>query len=183
MPRFPRTPPGDGAVTLRRHRPGDLPALLAEGRDPAVQRYTNTPAPYDEDAARAELAEFADWWRVPSGRVAFAIAAAAGDGYLGTIIVILDRPDGIVELGYSVAPAARGRGVAARAVALAAAWAFAEAGAARVEARVEPDNTASARALERAGFTREGLERRSRTIRGTRRDVVCYSLLPDDPRP
>jgi RimJ/RimL family protein N-acetyltransferase len=64
---------------------------------------------------------------------------------------MLDRPAGIVELG-----------------------------AARIEARTDPGNVPSQRLLAAAGFAREGLERRSRVIKGARRDMVCWSLLPED---
>jgi len=59
---------------------------------------------------------------------------------------------GAVGIGYWIAPRARRRGLATRAVRLAAAWALQEGGAARVEALVEPENTASKRVVEAAGF-------------------------------
>jgi [ribosomal protein S5]-alanine N-acetyltransferase len=43
-----------------------------------------------------------------------------------------------------------------------------------------PDNEASQRVAENAGFTREGLLRRYVEIKGERRDCVVYSLLPED---
>jgi RimJ/RimL family protein N-acetyltransferase len=55
-----------------------------------------------------------------------------------------------------------------------------DAGLARVEALVEPDNFASRRLLERVGFRREG-HLRSYLVFDTRRaDAVIYSLLPGD---
>jgi RimJ/RimL family protein N-acetyltransferase len=43
-----------------------------------------------------------------------------------------------------------------------------------------PDNEASQRVAEKAGFTREGLLRRYVEIKGKRRDAVVFSLLPDE---
>lgn len=62
--------------------------------------------------------------------------------------------DGEVEIGYQVAPAHRGRGVATAAV---RAWVdrARAAGVSRVVARTEPGALASARVLERAGFGRD----------------------------
>jgi RimJ/RimL family protein N-acetyltransferase len=65
-------------------------------------------------------------------------------------------PDGDVEVGYALAPAARGAGLARASVVLMARWAFAQPGVRTVSARVEPDNAASVRLLERLGFEIEG---------------------------
>ena len=60
-------------------------------------------------------------------------------------------------------------------------YAFGELGIERPEAYVEPDNVASRRVVEAAGFAEEGLARRRElTLHGERRDVVLYRLLPDD---
>jgi ribosomal protein S18 acetylase RimI-like enzyme len=65
-------------------------------------------------------------------------------------------PDGDVEVGYALAPAARGAGLASASVMLMSRWAFAQPGVRTVSARVEPDNAASVRLLERLGFELEG---------------------------
>ena len=77
-------------------------------------------------------------------------------------------------------PAARRRGLVTRAIRLVSPWAFQALGAERLEGRTDPENIASQRALERAGFTREGLERGSRSVQGVRKDMICWSLLPSD---
>jgi RimJ/RimL family protein N-acetyltransferase len=58
---------------------------------------------------------------------------------------------------------------------------FAE-GVGRLEIRTHPDNADSQRLAERAGFVREGVERRSIWLHGRRQDAILWSLLPDDPR-
>ncbi|HEY3766151.1 MAG TPA: GNAT family protein [Gaiellales bacterium] len=96
-------------------------------------------------------------------------------------IVFVPQP-GSFGIGYWVIERARGRGLASRAVALLARWAFAEAGTARIEALVEPDNIASLRVVEKAGFEREGRLRGylGPEADGRRGDVFVYSLLPSD---
>jgi RimJ/RimL family protein N-acetyltransferase len=65
-------------------------------------------------------------------------------------------PDGgRVEVGYGVAPAARGRGAATAAVMLLLDRAF-EAGAQEVVAEVAPTNLASIRVVRKAGFVPSG---------------------------
>jgi len=62
-------------------------------------------------------------------------------------------PTGMVELGYSVLPAFRRRGVATEMVLGASRWALAQPVVLVVEAEVDHDNLASARVLEKAGFS------------------------------
>jgi RimJ/RimL family protein N-acetyltransferase len=67
-------------------------------------------------------------------------------------------------------------------VSLVARWAFDDLAIERIELRVHPENAPSRRVAERAGFTREGVERASRAWPdGTRFDSIVYSLLATDP--
>ena len=63
--------------------------------------------------------------------------------------------DGEVEIGYAVAPAYQGRGLATQAARALTAEALAH-GASRVSAFTTPDNTASWRLLQRIGYVRGG---------------------------
>lgn len=68
----------------------------------------------------------------------------------------LGPPDtaGLVEIGYSVVPAARSRGLATEAAGALVTWVLGEPGVCGVVARCERDNVPSVRTLERLGFTR-----------------------------
>ena len=68
-----------------------------------------------------------------------------------------------------------------RAVTLLCDWLFEE-GVGRIEIRTHPDNEPSQRLAERAGFQREGLERKSIWLHDARQESILWSLLPDDPR-
>lgn len=61
--------------------------------------------------------------------------------------------DGRVEIGYSIVPAFRGRGLASEAVRALCGWAFGQ-GANEVAAETEKGNAASERVLQRCGFVR-----------------------------
>jgi RimJ/RimL family protein N-acetyltransferase len=176
----PDPPLSDGVVVLRAAAAGDLERLLEDGADPETQRWINISVPYTRTDAEEELERLTGCWDDADAPVALVIADATSGDYAGAVMMNHARPDGIVELGYSVHPAERGRGLAGRALVLLAPWAFAELGAARLEARTDPGNVASQRTLARAGFSREGLERGSRSIHGERRDMICWSLLPGD---
>ena len=58
-----------------------------------------------------------------------------------------------VEVGWRLAPAARGRGLATEAGAAALGWGFTEGGLDRVVSIYEPANVASGQVMERLGFT------------------------------
>ena len=52
-----------------------------------------------------------------------------------------------------------------------------------LELLAHPENEASQRLAERAGFTREGMLRRYRRRHGVREDLVMFSLLAEDLEP
>lgn len=60
--------------------------------------------------------------------------------------------DGSVEIGYGLEPEYWGKGYATEAVIAAVDWAMKQPGVKRIEAETEPENTASQRVLEKAGF-------------------------------
>jgi RimJ/RimL family protein N-acetyltransferase len=59
-------------------------------------------------------------------------------------------------------------------------WAFRDLGLQRLQLTTDPDNAASQRVAERAGFTREGLLRAWLPTKDGRRDSVMFALLPGD---
>jgi RimJ/RimL family protein N-acetyltransferase len=81
------------------------------------------------------------------------------------------------NIGIWIAPEDRGKGHGAAAQRLLAAYLFDNTYLERVEAGTEADNIGEQRALERAGFTREGVLRRACFRGGEWRDMVVYSKL------
>lgn len=84
------------------------------------------------------------------------------------------------ELGYALVRDAWGQGFAAEAVAPLVAFAFRELELHRLEAELDPRNVASAKLLQRLGFTREGLLRERWNIRGEISDSALHGLLRRD---
>ena len=159
----------DEKVVLRPLASDDAPELAAGiDEDPDLDRWTRIPFPYTENHAREFIGS--------TDETAFAILDRASEELLG----VRAGDEGVVELGYWVRAGARGRGVATRAVALVARFAFDELGAARVQLVTEPDNLASQRVAEKAGFSREGTLRSFLAFKGRRRDAVMFSLLPGE---
>lgn len=74
-----------------------------------------------------------------------------GGGFKG-----LPTLEGVVEIGYGLAPAYRGLGLATEAARALAAWAYQQPGVRLVMAHTLPESNASTRVLERAGFAHVG---------------------------
>jgi RimJ/RimL family protein N-acetyltransferase len=84
------------------------------------------------------------------------------------------------DIGIELVPDARGRGVGTTAQRLLAEHLFATTGLDRVEAGMDVDNVAEQRALEKAGFRRDGVIRGAQLRGGRRRDMVLYGMLRTD---
>lgn len=128
--------------------------------------------------ARAWLERIAELWREGT-RASFAVARADSDELLGSIGLRL--VDGNGQIGYWTLSPARGQGVATRALRLLARWAFDDVGLARLQLLTEPENEASQRVAEKAGFRREGLLRDYIELKGRRADGIMFARLRDDP--
>src|SRR5207237_599069 len=146
--------------------------------DPVIPKGTTVPARFTVGEGRAWIER--QWERADNGEgVSLAIAEVGSDEALGNINLLFRRQPGTVAIGYWLVKRARGRGLGSRAVALLSRWALTDAGLARVEALVEPDNLPSQRVLEKAGLRREGLLRSYLVFDDRRADALIYSLLPD----
>ena len=183
MPVSPPEPPlSDGVATLRPWEPGDAEAITAACNDRTIAEFLDQiPSPYTEADARAFLHMCGEGWR--DGTLSnFAITDADTGDVVGSVGVRWVDPDqGVAEVGYWLAPGARGRGICTRAVRLISRWAIDE-GAERLQLRADSLNAASRKVAVNAGFTEEGVLRSSRynARLGRRVDFVMYSLLPDE---
>jgi RimJ/RimL family protein N-acetyltransferase len=86
-----------------------------------------------------------------------------------------------LSMGIAMLPGVRGRGYGTEAHRLLARYLFAHTTVHRIEADTEVDNIAEQKALERAGFSREGVMRGCGWRDGAWRDGMTYSILRTDP--
>jgi RimJ/RimL family protein N-acetyltransferase len=84
------------------------------------------------------------------------------------------------NVGIALLPEHRGRGHGSEAQRLLAAYLLAHTTVERLEASTDVGNLAEQRALERAGFTREGVLRHAQFRDGEFHDLVLYSRLRGD---
>jgi RimJ/RimL family protein N-acetyltransferase len=164
----------EGDLLLRPPADADVAAVTAACQDEELSRFIpGFPHPYREADARG-------WISSRNGDESsktFLVVDAGTDELLGAIEVRLGE---VGSIGYWVAKEARGRNVATRATKLLAHWAVTEGGVQRLELTTHPENVASQRVAEKAGFTREGILRSHVKFPEGRRDSVLFSLLPAD---
>lgn len=173
----PPSPLTDGVVTLDMFTRDDALDIVW-AIDDEIVRWVPVPDPYGESDARTfidEPAATAD----AGPTLHFAVRH---EGLLaGSISVAADRPvPGEAEIGYWLAPHARHRGVARRAVRLLADHVFATYAPPRIELLVHPGNDASRRTAEAVGAVFEGLRAdglKPPATDGTT-DAAVYSLFP-----
>jgi RimJ/RimL family protein N-acetyltransferase len=84
------------------------------------------------------------------------------------------------NIGIGLLASARGHGYGTTAQRLLAEYLFAHTQANRVEASTETANAAERRALEKAGFTFEGVLRGACFRGGQWRDMACYAMVRSD---
>jgi len=149
-----------------------VPAIARACADPEIARFIPLiPTPYTEGHARAYVA-FTRELRERDRR-SLAIVDAGTDELLGAIDVRIGE---IGSIGYWVGPWARGRDVATQALRLLAGWALDAGGVRRLELVTHPDNVASQRVAEKAGFTREGTRPHDPPFLDGSRDSVLFAL-------
>ena len=83
-------------------------------------------------------------------------------------------------IGLSLVASARGQGYGPEAIRLVVDHLFETTPATRIEGSTDIENVASQRALEKAGFTREGIARKAQFRAGGYHDLVLFSRLRDD---
>ena len=92
----------------------------------------------------------------------------------------IDLDNRRAEVGFILAPALWGRGYGGEVIGALIGYAFSSLALYRLEADVDPRNTASLRALERHGFQREGYLRARYRVGGEVQDSVLLGLLRDE---
>src|SRR5262249_44341190 len=139
------------AVTME-----DAEAMLRIVTDPRVRKYFGKKAPADVDAVRRKIAELHESLQTVTGIRWALVERATGDYLGGAGFWHWDKPHFRAEIGYEIAPSHWGRGLMPEALASILRFGFDRMALHSVEARINPDNRASARVLEKVGFVREG---------------------------
>jgi RimJ/RimL family protein N-acetyltransferase len=174
----------DTAVAIRLIPVGEehLAMIAALTQDPDVQRFARVPVPVPPDFAQTWLQRY-ETGRLDGSCEAFvAVDGRSGEVLGAGMAPHIDRATRTAELGYVVAPQARGRGVATEILRLLTEWGFSELGALRLELLISVDNVASKHVAARCGYVQEGVLRSLHVKQDVREDTEIWSCLPGDPR-
>ncbi len=154
----------------------DVAALI---EDSEVLRFTRIPEPPPAGFVRGWLRSY-EAGRRDGTREGFAATDGTGRFVGLALAPQIDREAGEIELGYIVAPAARGRGAGTAILHLLTRWAFEDIQAQRAYLIIDVDNHASRRVAERSGYRLEGVMRSIHVKPGRRADAELWSRLPTD---
>lgn len=165
-------------LVLRPFRGDDAAVLAAYRSDPDVARYQSWTAPYGVGAART-LIDAQSLLDGPTRGEWIQIAIERDGELVGDVAVGLSDDGLTATIGYTVAPAHQGGGLATEAVGAVVARLFHEFAVHRVQASIDPRNDASARVVERLGFVHEGTALASVQHHGDWADDARYALTAD----
>lgn len=163
-------------LLLRLPRLDDVDDIVAQCRDPEFQRWTTIPVPYNEADAHEFLRRVAEGWQ--ANVAVFAIAHRGR--FSGSVDLRFDGLGG-ADVGFGLAPWARGKGVMTRAARLLLTWGFEQADLQVVYWRAQSGNWPSRRVATRCGFRMDGTVRGLLEYRGERRDAWIGSLRRGEP--
>ena len=166
---------------LRPYRPEDAADVALACRDVLTQRWLPLPNPYTDADARIWCTDIAPAFRISGEGIEWAAVRRSDGRLIGSFgLKRTDWRGRTSEVGYWVAPWARGEGLAPEAVTAIARWLLIEQGFERLALRAAPDNVASLRVAQKAGFVREGVARSAGFTNEGRVDLVVYSLIRSD---
>jgi [ribosomal protein S5]-alanine N-acetyltransferase len=167
---------------LRPLTAADAEALFRLHADPQVMRYWSTP-PWTS-LAQAEAMIATDREALPAGlhlRLAMTRVDSTDRALVGTCSLFnFQTTSRRAEVGYALASPCWGAGLMNEALRAVVAHAFGELQLNRLEADIDPRNTASAKSLERLGFVKEGHLRERWIVDGEVSDTALYGLLRSD---
>jgi RimJ/RimL family protein N-acetyltransferase len=168
-------------LRLREWREDDWPGAHAYASDPEVVRYLDW-GPNTEMETRAFIAGTVQSRQAsPRTHYDLAVALADSDAVIGGCRIWIESAEHRdASIGYSLARAYWDLGYATELARGLLRFGFETLGMHRIWAIVEPQNTASARVLEKAGMQREGRLRDHRYAKGRWRDSLLYAVLAQE---
>ena len=143
-------------LLMQPHRLADFPDSLALWSHPEITRGIGGRSPAEEEVWRRLMSCAGSWALLGFGY--WVLRERHGGRFVGEVGFSDSRRglgpafDGAPEIGWTLAPAFQGRGLAGEAIAAALGWNDRRTGGGRTVCMIGPDNAASIRLAERAGY-------------------------------
>jgi len=165
------------SLTLRFLSETDLPAVYAIFSHPEVMRYWSYPPWTERSQAQRWLINVHEGYRTRND-LQFGIERRADSVLVGTCTLFqFNITSRRAEIGYALGRPYWGAGYMHNALHALLHYAFETLDLNRLEADIDPRNVASARALERLGFQKEGYLRERWIVNDEISDTCLYGLL------
>ena len=165
-------------LLLRKIVTEDAPAILALRSNPVVMQYIDRPLAASTEDALTFIKMILDAWQNNDG-ITWAIAAKDNPvtliGTVGYWRFIKEHYR--AELGYMLHPDHWRKGIMKEALNILIPYAFNEIKLHSIEAKINPDNIASATILTSVGFVREAFFKEDNFYKGKFMDTAVYSRL------
>ncbi len=163
-------------LVLRPWLPSDATALVEAYKDPAIQKWHVRSM--SEDEAKRWAMSWSKRWIEETGA---GWAIVVQDTLIGRVgLRTINLAEGVGEAAFWVLPAARGRGIAPRALDAVTAWMFAHVGLHRIELLHSTANRESCRVASKAGYLVEGTKRQHGLHADGWHDMHLHARLRDD---
>ena len=158
-------------VNLRVVQKEDLPVLVQWNND---LEFGGEYEPIEQSS----LSEFEKWYSGLRSEEKWFIIEKKDGSKIGQIVC---SPKGAhYSVGFRLIPEVRNKGYCTEAVRIILDYLFLSKDIVRIESEANPQNTASLRVLEKTGFIKEGIIRKSVFVRGKWQDGVLCSILREE---
>ncbi len=164
-------------LLLRQITPDDVNEIFALRSNPETMKYIPRPLATTKDDAMGHIKMIQD--KIVSNEgINWAITEKGNPKMIGIIGHYRIRWEHFrSEIGYMLLPEHQGKGIITEAIQLLVDYGFNEMKMHSLEAIIDPENTASARVLEKNNFVKEAHFKENEFYDGKFLDAVVYSIL------
>lgn len=166
-------------LTLRPLRDDDIDVILAYRNDPAVARYQDWDLPVTRERVEQNVVNYRGWTDFVPGEPRQVGVDLDGE-LIGDLYVGVDEHGGVAEIGFTLRTENQGKGYAFEAAAAVVEDLVERLGCHRIVGQLSPENTRSARLLEKLGMHVESLAPKSFWCRGAWDDNLTYAMSDAD---
>ncbi|PLR86351.1 GNAT family N-acetyltransferase [Bacillus canaveralius] len=167
-------------LVLRKLSLEDLEDIYSYGSNQEVSKYVT----WDTHLSSADTKQFLDFvlQQYENKKIApWGIQYKENGRLIGTIDFVWWKPaHKSAEIGYVLAPQYWGKSIATEAAKTIIKFGFTNMDLVRIQAQCFVDNKASARVMEKAGMSFEGVLRKSMLVKGSHQDIMMYSVLKEE---